>query len=197
MSTAGHARRSLGARALQLCALGVVLSLGWLAAHMGAAHSNGAAIAAATGMLLLSGMLMSELLDIIGLPHLTGYLLAGLLCGPDVLQLVGHEAVEALSPVSTLALALIALAGGLELRIEDVVRSRKSLIYANASQVLWLGIFMVPVFMLFARFMPFTQTLALPCCGPPRPSRAARRPRWASLRRHARAGRWRNTRWVS
>ena len=63
---------------------------------------------AAVGFLLLAGVLASELCEMIGLPHLSGYLIAGIVAGPHVLHLVQHETVEALSPINQLALALIA-----------------------------------------------------------------------------------------
>ena len=77
-------------------------------------------VIAAIGFLLLAGTITSELLELVGLPHITGYLLAGLLAGPHVLDIVDEHTVEALAPVNTLALSLIALAGGAEL---DLARS--------------------------------------------------------------------------
>src|SRR5580700_11999334 len=70
---------------------------------------------AAIGFLLLAGTLASELLAPLGLPHLTGYLIAGIASGPYALRLVDEHTVKTLSPVNTLALSLIALAGGAEL----------------------------------------------------------------------------------
>ncbi len=82
---------------------------------------------AAVGFLLLAGTLVSELATPIGLPHLSGYLAAGIVAGPHVLRLVDEHTVHALSPVNTLALALIALAGGAELDFEAVRRGARSL----------------------------------------------------------------------
>src|SRR5580693_7761981 len=78
---------------------------------------------AAIGFLLLAGTLTSELLGPLGLPHLTGYLIAGIAAGPHVLRLVDEHTVKSLSPINTLALALIALAGGAEL---DAATMRKT-----------------------------------------------------------------------
>ena len=74
---------------------------------------------AAIGFLLLSGTLLSELLGPLGLPHLTGYLIAGIASGPYALKLVDEHTVKNLSPINTLALSLIALAGGAELDSRD------------------------------------------------------------------------------
>src|SRR5690606_12740973 len=85
---------------------------------------------AAIGFLLLCGTLLSELLETIGLPRLSGYLLAGVVAGPHVLHLVDHHTVERLSPVNTLALALIAIAGGAELRVSMLKSVARSVAWA-------------------------------------------------------------------
>ena len=64
------------------------------------------------------------------MPHLSGYLFAGIFAGPHVLHLVDHESVKRLEPVNTLAIALIALAGGAELRLETLKRGLRSLVVA-------------------------------------------------------------------
>jgi Kef-type K+ transport system membrane component KefB len=83
--------------------------------------------AASLGLLLLLGVLLSEVLDLVRLPHLTGYLAAGAIAGPHILEMVDHHEVEVLSRVNTLALTLIALAGGLELRLATLREVRSTL----------------------------------------------------------------------
>jgi Kef-type K+ transport system membrane component KefB len=83
--------------------------------------------AAALGFLLLAGTLASELLEPFGLPHLTGYMAAGVLAGPHVLHLIDHDAVDDVSLVNALALSLIALAGGAELKIDAIRRALRGL----------------------------------------------------------------------
>jgi Kef-type K+ transport system membrane component KefB len=89
---------------------------------------------AALGFLMLAGTLLSELLEPVGLPHITGYLLCGLLFGPHVLGLVKAPVVVSLAPVNTIALALIALAGGAELRLDSLRKNRRSLSWATLLQ---------------------------------------------------------------
>src|SRR5580693_5086904 len=88
----------------------------------------------AIGFLLLAGTLTSELIEPLGLPHLTGYLIAGIAAGPHVLRLVDEHTVKSLSPVNTLALSLIALAVGGELDFATVRRGAKSLLWATLVQ---------------------------------------------------------------
>ncbi len=114
---------------------------------------------AAVGFLLLSGVLASELCEIVGLPHLTGYLLAGIVAGPHVLHLLHHETIVALAPVNALALALIALAGGAELRISDLRAGLKSLAWSTLLQSTLVLIACAAAFLVGARYLPFMRVL--------------------------------------
>src|SRR5688572_9851757 len=134
MSLAAHAPESgksrVATRLAQALALGAVFLIVFTATRAAPALESSMSTLSAIGFLLLAGTLMSELLETIGLPHLSGYLLAGIVGGPYVLHLVDHDTVERLSPVNTLALALIALAGGAELRVSMLREVAKSLGYA-------------------------------------------------------------------
>jgi Kef-type K+ transport system membrane component KefB len=117
---------------------------------------------AAIGFFLLAGTLASSLLEILRLPHLTGFLLAGILAGPYVLHAVNHETVADLSVVNSLALSLIALAGGAELRLLAVRRGFRSLIAATAIQN-GLALLVIPATFVLARdLVPFTRGMELP-----------------------------------
>jgi Kef-type K+ transport system membrane component KefB len=111
------------------------------------------------GFLLLAGTLTSELAAPLGLPHLTAYLVAGVLSGPHLLRLVDEETVRALSPVNTLALSLIALAGGAELDLPSVRRAARSLVWAILVQTTTVLIALTAVFLALRPFIPFAKTL--------------------------------------
>ena len=117
---------------------------------------------AATGFLLLGGTLAAGLVEPLGLPHLSGYLLAGVLAGPHVLHLVDHRAVEDLSSVNALALALIALAGGAQLRMEMLRRGLKSIALHHLLQVVAIFSVMTGVVFAVRPLVPFMAGLALP-----------------------------------
>ena len=53
----------------------------------------------------------------VGMPLISGYLLAGILLGPDVLGLVSRPAVLTLHPLESACLAVIAVAAGSEMRV--------------------------------------------------------------------------------
>jgi Kef-type K+ transport system membrane component KefB len=161
MSTAAAAgRRGAGGYALHVVLLaafgGLVLAVTRLAPET---HGSLWTIAA-IGFLLLAGTLMSELVAPLGLPHLTGYLLAGIISGPYVLRLVDEHTVKTLSPVNTLALSLIALAGGAELDLETVRKGAKSLAWATVVQCLFVLVVVTGLFFAGARtVLPFARSL--------------------------------------
>jgi Kef-type K+ transport system membrane component KefB len=115
----------------------------------------------AIGFLLLAGTLLSELLAPLGLPHLTGYLVAGIASGPYVLKLVDEHTVKSLSPVNTLALALIALAGGAELDLVSLRKGARSLAWATLVQCLLVLVLVTGIFMAARSLIPFARDLPM------------------------------------
>jgi len=149
-------KKSPIASVFQFLALVVVFGVMYVATRA-VPHSEGAAaIITALGFLLLAGMLLSELLGLIGLPHLTGYLIAGAIAGPQVLALVDEHSVNALSPTNTLALALIALAGGTELRVDLLKSVLKSLVWSTAIQIVVGMSVTACAFLVVSHYLPFT-----------------------------------------
>ena len=109
----------------------------------------------------MGGTVLANLLELVGLPHLTGYLLAGVATGPYVLGLVSHNAVEDLLPVNQLALSLIALAGGAELRISALKSGFRSLAWATLWQNLLVMVVLAVVFVLARPLLPFLKGMPL------------------------------------
>ncbi len=162
MSGAALHRASLGTRLAQALALGVVVVVALVATRVAPDIGGSLGTLFAIGFLLLAGTLLSELLETIGLPHLSGYLIAGIVGGPHVLALIDHETVENLSPVNTLALALIALGGGAELRVSTLREVGRSV---ACGLMLQSGIGLITLsatFLLLSRYVPFARDLALP-----------------------------------
>lgn len=79
-------------------------------------HAAGSVTLLTFGFLVLAAYTSGELARSVGLPKITGYLVAGLLFGPAVLGIVSRATTEELQPVSRLAVALIAFMAGAELR---------------------------------------------------------------------------------
>jgi Kef-type K+ transport system membrane component KefB len=80
------------------------------------------AISLAAGFALLAAAVLGNVVERIGLPRLTGYLLFGLICGPYALRLITPTMASQLQLVNGLAVTLIAFIAGMELNIERLVK---------------------------------------------------------------------------
>jgi Kef-type K+ transport system membrane component KefB len=165
MSGGGKRGKTIADRATDLLSLGLLFAIMWGATYFAPGYKGDAAVLAALGFLLLAGSLLSELVEVLGMPHLTGYLFAGIIAGPHVLHLVDHGAVKRLEPVNTLAIALIALAGGAELRLDALKRGLRSLVVALGLQTIVGLVLMTIVFAVarpaFVAHMPFTGVMGV------------------------------------
>jgi len=159
VSHAAEAPRGLGTRLIQVASLVLVFALLFAATRAVPEIHEGVGTIAAVGFLLLAGTLMSELVETIRVPHLTGYLLAGIIAGPYVLKLIDHQSVANLGRANALALALIALEGGAELKLDIVRRSLRSLLWATLLQSTLVVIGVSAVFFLLRPMIPFLAPL--------------------------------------
>lgn len=66
---------------------------------------------------IAAGLLLSRVIRLIRLPNVTAYLIAGLLIGPSLLNLLTEDATQALSIVTTVALGFIAYSIGGEFKL--------------------------------------------------------------------------------
>lgn len=153
-------RRLLAALRKPLALLALV-GLTLAAERVAPAGSVRAATLVALGLLLLAGDLAAELVERIGLPHLTGYLLAGVAVGPHGLGLVPHAAVERLGLVNALALALIALSAGAELTAPLLRQGARTLGWALATQLTIALPASVGAILLLRPFVPFMAAVGL------------------------------------
>lgn len=160
-SPAANTHRGLSVSLLQVLALLLVMAVLVGAGRLVPSSTSEAGLAAALGLLLLGGVLGSEVLELIKLPHLTGYLAAGVLAGPHVLHLIDHQTVVELSEVNTLALALIALAGGLELKVSTLREVARSLYMGTLLHTLAGVLLTGATFLLLRRWIPFAAELSL------------------------------------
>ena len=152
--------KSAGVRLIQIAVLVSLFAMLFAATRLiPETHGHVSAIAG-LGFLLLAGTLTSELLEILKLPHLTGYLFAGVIAGPHVLNLVDHHAVDDLSQINALALALIAFAGGAELEIETIRANFKSLSWAMFFQCIGGTILVAAVFVAARPLITFVQSMS-------------------------------------
>jgi Kef-type K+ transport system membrane component KefB len=72
------------------------------------------------GFLILAAYTVGEIAKGMRGPAIVGYMVAGVVFGPELLGTVSQEALSRLTPVSSLAVALIAFLAGAELRWEEL-----------------------------------------------------------------------------
>lgn len=106
------------------------------------AQASAAAAAMALGFVLLVSFVLGRAVTRLGLPTITGYILVGMLAGPYMLgwvhpafAVLGHSAVSSLRLLDALALGLIALTAGGELRLSAVREHARTIVAVIAGQV--------------------------------------------------------------
>jgi Kef-type K+ transport system membrane component KefB len=107
------------------------------------------------GFLLLASYILGDALTRIGLPKITGYILAGILFGPHALNFVSVETVSELKLIDDLALTFIAFAAGGELRIEDLRNRKKCIVYTVIIQSIVVFVGVSAFVVVGAGLMPF------------------------------------------
>jgi Kef-type K+ transport system membrane component KefB len=123
------------------------------------AHEAGARSLLIFGFLVLGAYSMGEIATQLSLPKITGYLLTGVLFGPQLAGIVGVEVIDELEPVNRLAIALIAFLAGAELRWKELRDHLKALSIMLASELLLTFGLVVGTLMVLQEFVPFLQGL--------------------------------------
>lgn len=117
--------------------IGTVLGITVLTLDIGAAKGVPPSIAGSTlafGFLLLFAFLWGRLSKRLGAPMITGFLLAGALAGPYALDIVTESRAAPLKLVDSLALTLIAISAGGELKISRFKKRIPALFWTAVSQ---------------------------------------------------------------
>jgi len=88
------------------------------------------------GFLLLVGFVLGKIGNKIGLPGITGYLLAGMALGPSCFGILDRKSVDDLQLINSFALALIALTAGGEVSLRRIYKRLRSFLAVACGQVL-------------------------------------------------------------
>ena len=152
-----HAHQRMGFWSIlgRLLVLGLVLACMYVGTHFSTHPSGAMGDIAALGFLLLAGDLCGQLVGVIGIPHLTGYLLAGMVSGPHILHLIDHHAVADLQVVNGLALSLIAMTAGAELSVDLLRKGLRSIVYGTLGQTFLVFALVAVAFILARPLIPF------------------------------------------
>ncbi|HAW51224.1 MAG TPA: potassium transporter TrkA [Flavobacteriales bacterium] len=109
--------------------------------------------------ILFASDYFAKYLQKIKLPLITGFLLTGIVCGPQALGLLKAEAVANLNFVNDLSLAFIAFAAGTELYLREIRSRFKSIVWNTLGQlVITFGLSSTIVFFL-ADYIPFMKAM--------------------------------------
>lgn len=157
----------LGTMALfaQLIAIVLCVVVAGSAAHRFPSASARLNAIVAVGYLLYAGTLAANLLEPFKLPHLTAYILVGVLGGPAGLALMDGRTLDVLAPISSLAISLIALAGGLELEFSALRNDVIGLIWANLTNTTIVTLIAGAAFFCAAKYLPFTHSMTMGALG--------------------------------
>ena len=98
--------------------------------------SRGTMAAVALGGLIILAWAAGDLFQWIGLPRMTGYMMTGLVTGPYMLKLISLESVHTLKFIDHVALTLIALRAGHEVRLSLLRRRLKGILSISFSLVI-------------------------------------------------------------
>jgi Kef-type K+ transport system membrane component KefB len=133
-----------------------------------AAGAFGAALPTLSfGFLMLAAYLSADILARVRIPKTTGYIVAGILLGPNVSDFVTAETVSELKLIDDLALSFIALAAGGELRLSELRPRARSVIWTTLLTIaivlpgVGLFVFLAPPRFPFLDSAPIGQVLAV------------------------------------
>ncbi len=88
------------------------------------------------GALLLAGFAGGKLASRFKLPTISGYIVAGLVLGPSVLNVVPDHIVESLAPIPHIALGLIAITIGSEFRVSKLRKTGRNILIITVFQLM-------------------------------------------------------------
>lgn len=109
---------------------------------------------ASIGFVIIAASVAGSLVGNMSLPRVTGYIVAGIALGPYVLNVLSFAVVEDMKIFNTLAVALIALEAGLELRIASIRKVAKSLLAIVLYKVPLSWLMIGGAFLLASPLMP-------------------------------------------
>lgn len=103
------------------------------------------------GLIILLGLLFGRLAEMIKIPAITGYLVAGLVLGP-ILNIVHHDSIQSLSFLSDIALGFIAFQVGNELWMGKLKKSGMKIVIITVLQAVLTTVIVTLLAMIFIDF---------------------------------------------
>ena len=113
----------------------------------------------AVAIALTAGLILNRAVKKIGLPNVTGYLIAGLIIGPCFLNLFTKEALVQASIISEVALGFIAFSIGVEFKFSDIKKIGTSILTITFTQAFAATIFVDIALIVLGFDLPLSITL--------------------------------------
>ena len=107
------------------------------------------------GFLILAAYTVGEIAESLRLPKIVGYLVAGVVFGPDVFGTMSRRDAVDLAPVSQLAIALIAFLAGAELRWSEVKKRGTTILKIMSAELLLTFLLLVGLLFALRGLVPF------------------------------------------
>ncbi len=124
------------------------------------ASGHGAVWLLTFGFLILAADAVGALASSFKIPKLIGYLAAGAIFGPYMLNTVTAQAVHELAPVNGLAIALIAFLAGAELRWDELQERLSRVLKMLSVEITLTLVLMTGFLLLTSQYIPFLQEIA-------------------------------------
>lgn len=87
-------------------------------------------------IILFAGLVFGKAVSYLKLPHVTGYLIGGIIIGPSVLKLITHEAASGFGIITEAALGFIAFSIGSEFKLTQIKKSGMRVVVITALEAL-------------------------------------------------------------
>lgn len=112
-------------------------------------------------IIILVGLLGGRIAKKLGLPSVSGYIVAGLLLGPSFIDLVSHEGLNSLGFITDIALAAIAFSIGNEFLLSDMKKVGNKIFLLTIAEVIGvLVIVFMTMYFLFNQSFEFSIVIA-------------------------------------
>jgi Kef-type K+ transport system membrane component KefB len=146
----------------KILALILIIASVFLLIQLGLGDFQESCPALVLGLILLASYCFGFLLEKIGLPRIVGYILAGLFMGPFFLKLYTLQEVQNLAFINKLALAFIAFCAGGELRLPNIRKVLKSILFFIPGITLFVFSITTTIVFLLSNNMPFMSDFNVP-----------------------------------
>lgn len=110
----------------------------------------------ALGFLLVTSFIAGKIVNGFGLPRITGYILFGMLAGPSLLGLVTRTDLAQLRLIDDIAISLIALSAGAELRLRELRPRMRSILTIMTTEMTAVFVIVAGSVLALGSLLPFT-----------------------------------------